>query len=479
MRRCSGAFAASLIAATLIAFGAAAQTVKTSPTSGHPIQPLTITGSGFANSEAVDLYVDLTDTVLLVSSATGTLSASVKIPATAAPGVHYITAIGRKSGDAAQASFTVTTPWLEQGFGAAHLVQNPYENTLNTTNVGQLGPLWASSIISGGGTPAVTGGLAYFGASAGVAAVYVSSGATSWRSQTTAVFFSSPVVSGGYVYIGSTSGTMYALTTGTGTLHWSTALGGAIYASPVLANGILYVGAYDGKVYALNASTGAVIWTYATGAAIDGSAAVVNGVVYIGSEDHHLYALNAATGAMLWSYTTGDFVESTPAVANGVVYFGSDDNSIYALKAAGPNPGSLLWKYTTGGDVYASPAVADNVVYAGSVDKNIYALNAHSGALIWSTATGGTVRGAAVANGVVYATSSDDSSYVLNAATGAILGTAVTGANFLGNPVICDGVAYLASYSGPLYAFALQAGTNAVRRPIPATLHPNMALVAR
>ena len=56
------------------------------------------------------------DTLLLVSSATGTFSGSVTIPATASPGKHYITAIGRKSGDAAQKAFTVSTNWSEFHF---------------------------------------------------------------------------------------------------------------------------------------------------------------------------------------------------------------------------------------------------------------------------------------------------------------------------------------------------------------------------
>jgi outer membrane protein assembly factor BamB len=122
--------------------------------------------------------------------------------------------------------------------------------------------------------------------------------------------------------------------------------------------------------------------------------------------------------------------------------------------------------------------VADGIVYIGSSDDNLYALRAHSGALIWQVSTGSLVRSAAVANGVVYATSFDDTLYAVNAATGAVLGTAVTGANYFGNPVISDGVVYIASYQHPLFAFALEAGTNAIRAPAPAALHPNMELVA-
>jgi outer membrane protein assembly factor BamB len=469
--------AASLLASALLA-QAAAQTVKTTPAAGHPTQVVTVSGTGFADGEAIDVYIDLTDTVLLVSSTTGTFTGTVAMPASAQPGAHYITAIGRKSGDAAQASFTVTTPWNEEGFGAAHLVLNPYENTINTANVSELGALWASSINTTGGTPAVNSGIAYIGAYPGVAAINTSTGATIWTSETSEYFYGSPAFSSGYVYIGTTSSVVYSLYAVNGKQRWATTLGGFIYSSPVLANGILYIGCDDDNVYALNASTGAVIWKYATGASIEGSAAVVNGVVYIGSEDNSMYALNAATGALIWSYKTGSSVVSTPAVANGVVYFGSDDDKVYAVKAAGLNAGKLLWSYTTGAGVFASPAVANGVVYSGSADSKLYALGAHTGALIWEVTTGGLVSSPAVANGVVYATSDDDTMYAVNAATGAILGTVLTGPNYFGNPVISDGVVYVASYVAPLYAFALQAGTSVVKPPAPSSLHPNMDLVA-
>jgi outer membrane protein assembly factor BamB len=469
--------AALFIVSTLVA-QAAAQTVKTTPATGHPTQVVTVTGTGFADNEAVDVYIDLTDTVLLVSSATGTLTGSVTVPASAQPGAHSITAIGRRSGDAAQVSFTVTAPWLEEGFGAAHLAFNPYENTIGLANAGELGSLWSSSANTAGGTPAVNAGIAYVGAYPGVAAIRTSTGATLWTSQTNAYFYGSPAVLGNYVYIGSASGVMYSLLASNGTVHWSTTLGSATFSSPVVVNGIVYIGCLDGKLYALNASTGAVLWTYATGAGIDGSAAVSNGVVFIGSQDDSLYALNATTGALIWSFKTGAPVQTTPAVANGVVYFGSNDDSIYAVKAAGPNAAHLLWSYATGGGIYASPAVADGVIYVGSSDDNLYALGAHNGALIWQLTTGSLVRSAAVANGVVYATSSDDTLYAVNAATGAVLGTAVTGANYFGNPVISDGVVYVASYEQPLYAFALRAGTNVLHAPAPSSLHPNLDLVA-
>ena len=98
-----------------------------------------------------------------------------------------------------------------------------------------------------------------------------------------------------------------------------------------MANGVVYLGSGSGTLYALNAATGAEEWSYTTGYTV-GSPAVANGVVYLGS-DTAVYALNAATGAEEWSYTTGDSAFSTPAVANGVVYLGS--THVYAFGLPG------------------------------------------------------------------------------------------------------------------------------------------------
>ncbi len=266
----SGVIAASPV------FAASVVTLK--PNTGHPNLPITVSGSGFGNSEAIDVYVDTVDTLLLVSSATGTLSGSVTIPASAQPGSHYVTAIGRQSGTAAQSAFSVTTPWTEQGFGAAHLGWNPYENTLNTGNVGSLGILWQSPVNGLGGAPAVTGGRVFLGTSAGVEAVSGATGGVVWKAFASSNFYASPAISGQTLYIGDGSNSMmYALKASTGAVIWSQSTGAVFESSPVVAGGLVYAGCVDGKMYAFSASTGKIVWTYASGGFIDSSPAVGNG----------------------------------------------------------------------------------------------------------------------------------------------------------------------------------------------------------
>ena len=456
---------------------AAASIVTPVPATGHPGQTVTISGSGFADSEAVDVYLDTTDTSLLVTSATGTLTGSITIPASAGPGPHSITAIGRRSTDAAQHALTVSTPWTQFGFGAAHAAVNPYENTLSTSTVPALGTLWSTHAAVTGGTPIVVNNRVYVGTTTGVAAFSTATGAVNWNKKLNANFSASPAVVGNTLYIGDLSGNYYALNATTGATIWKVTLAGNFYGSAVVANGIIYAGAYQGSFYALNATNGSVVWSYALSSGTDTSAAVVSGNVYFGGYDNNIYCLNAATGAVVWTYTTGGHVESAPAVVDGTLYAGSDDNKVYAIGTSGANAGSLLWSYTTGARVYASPTVYNNRIYIGSLDDNLYALNARDGSLYFSFPTNGLVRPASAANGVVYFTSEDNIAYAITT-YGSVLTTGAIGAGFFGSPSVSDGKLFIATAAGDLYAFAPNAGNDAVpaHAPKPSSLRPDYTL---
>jgi hypothetical protein len=278
--------------------------VKLSPRTGPPTSTVRVSGSGFAAYRAVDIYFGTTDEALAATNGNGAFSGiRIRVPASAVPGRHYITAVQRHSGRAAQARFLVNTNWAQDRYSAGRSGLNPYENVLSPSNVSGLGLDW-------------------------------------WRvaSGSTSGFRSSPAVVNGVVYAGYMNGTVNALNAATGTGKWSYNTGSMVESSPAVANGIVYAevsvphgAVFGGALYALNAVTGAEEWSYTTGYTT-GSPAVANGVVYIGS-DTGVHALNAATGAEEWSNTTGDSYFSSPAVANGAVYIGADH--VYAFGLPG------------------------------------------------------------------------------------------------------------------------------------------------
>lgn len=482
----------------------ALSTVKVAPAAPHPTQAITVSGAGFGDGEAIDVYFDTVDAELVASSGTGTFNAALTVPAGATPGTHYITAVGRHSGDAAQFIVTVTTPWKEWGFGAAHLGWNPYENTLNTRNVDKLGLLWTAKTNGEGvgiaSAPAVVNGILYtagegLGSSGGVQALKSATGEFLWRAETDEVFSNSPTVAEGTVYIGSSATNyLYALNAKTGARVWRHAIGGIgnpIGCSAAVVNGIVYVDSYDEKVYAINATTGEIIWTFKTRGPVFSTPAVVDGIVYVGSSDRNVYALNASTGAEYWAYETGGGIIASPTVSNGSVYIGSTDSNFYAI-AAGANGGELLWSAASGGQIVSSAAAANGLIYVGSVDGNVYAFDAATGANHWAASTGAAVSASPIiANGVVYVGTGAGDFLALSATQGTVLQYAHGNGAILANAAVSDGVVYFSDIGtggfddvGNTYAYALLAGTGGgsprvVNPPAPASLVPDMGLKAR
>ncbi len=321
---------------------------------------------------------------------------------------------------------------------------------------------------------------------------------------------SSPAVSGGVVFVGTTGGALDAFDV-TGTTNcsgsprvcsplWTGTTGGSILSSPLVSGGVVYVGSTDHQLYAFDQSgvTGCVaavcapLWTGATGGAIDDSPTVVGSTAYVGSTDGSLYAFSATgtTGCVgapvacspLWTAPTGSAITfSSPAVSGGVAFVGSTGGVLSAFDAAGsigcsgsPVVCAPLWTASTGGAIVASPAVAANVVYIGSSDHRLYALDA-TGATgcsgspkvctpLWTATTGGVIRSsAAVANKMVFLGSDDHQLYAYDA-TGTTdcsgsptvctpLWSATTGAEVASSPAVANGVVYVGSRDDDLYAY--------------------------
>ena len=139
--------------------------VAVSPKSGPPTEKAAVSGTGFAADEAVDIYFDTTDLALATTGTGGSFTAiRLTIPASAVPGAHWITGVGRTSGLATQTNFIVQTNWSPFRRGPQHHAYNPTENILNVSNVGGMQLLWSAATSQAIDTsPAVANGIVYFG----------------------------------------------------------------------------------------------------------------------------------------------------------------------------------------------------------------------------------------------------------------------------------------------------------------------------
>jgi len=310
-----------------------------------------------------------------------------------------------------------------------------------------------------------------------------------WKFRAGAAIVSTPAVSAGTVYFGSSDHQVYALDERSGALRWKFATHGRVSASPAVAAGRVYVGSFDGSFYALDAAQGTLAWKFATegerrfsarhlhGAepaaevmpdpfdVFLSSPVLAGGAVYFGSGDGNVYALDAASGALRWKFHTGNVVHASPAVAAGTLYVGSWDSYFYALDAA---TGKQRWRFKTGADpaihnqegIQSSAVVADGMVYFGCRDSNLYALDAASGARRWSFSNKGSwvISSPAVRDGRLYfATSDSGLVHALDAKSGReIFSLDFKHWPFFSSPTLAGDYLYIGSHQGKLLAINLK-----------------------
>src|SRR5205823_112255 len=120
--------AVCVFAATI---GSAAPAVGLKPAAGPPTTTITVSGSGFAASAAIDVYFDTGDLCLVIASGTGVFSCTIKVAKDVQPQQHWVSAVERGTQMGAQAPFIVRTDWAQfHGRNAAHNGFNRFENTL-------------------------------------------------------------------------------------------------------------------------------------------------------------------------------------------------------------------------------------------------------------------------------------------------------------------------------------------------------------
>ena len=331
---------------------------------------------------------------------------------------------------------------------------------------------------------------------------------------------SSPVVVDGIVYVNANvdqglnyiTGYIYALRAGDGKLLWRYTTDGYVY-SPTVASGVIYVDSQAGSVTALRASDGALLWRYTARGPVAASLAV-NGIVYvlitnIDQSPDYLYALRASDGKLLWR-TPG--YAYAPIVVNDVVYITSRDG-LSALRA---RDGTLLWRYALAGTGFSGPTILDGVVYTvaakyapdttasthtggyalrvtTSIDRKVpfkqggpsslYALRASNGTVLWhyqpSDSKNTGVGVLAVAEGLVYIDTttgqSKTSLAALRANNGSLLWTHASDTPF-DEIVVGQGVIYIASSSGVVYALQARDGKELWRYTVSGNVYSSPVL---
>jgi outer membrane protein assembly factor BamB len=257
--------------------------------------------------------------------------------------------------------------------------------------------IFGGASVSGGwaGT-AFREGIIYAGSRDGrVVAINSSTQSQQWDyTFASTAIYTTPIVDGDLIYVGTYSGQVYALSMTHGTERWvypRTGSIGAIVGQPVVSNETIYISSSDGRVYALNTSYGDLRWKSKPLAdKLWTSPVIIGDTLYVSTFDGHIYALSVETGDLLeWSFKSQAGFASSPVIYEDTIFLGSFDRSVYAVKI-GSNVS--MWKFPqekpAGNWFWASPMVNEGMVYAGCLDGKLYAIEAKMGEELWEFDTG-------------------------------------------------------------------------------------------
>jgi outer membrane protein assembly factor BamB len=312
--------------------------------------------------------------------------------------------------------------WLQYGFNARHTLFDPFEDTLNQSNVSTVSLQWEFMTGNGAGIaplsgPALSDGVLYVASQAQTTftALDAAMGTVRWIYTGTSTF-SDPAVGRGHVYTASLDGNLYAFPTdcvGTCTPTWAVPVGTlGTNSPPTLSKGNIYIGGYDGRVYAFDATIGTELWS-----------AQVN-------------PINVA-----------DPLNFAPAVSEDRVFV-SGDRGIYAFPGSCATPCTPLWVTRTQFSPSAAPAVAGRLVLVADYQGNVYAMDTVTGIVQWKGTVAAIPHAIAAAHGVAYVASGNGELVAFSvagcgAAVCGPLWTSAPSGLSLFTPTIANGVVYV------------------------------------
>ncbi|BBB48177.1 PQQ-binding-like beta-propeller repeat protein [Pelolinea submarina] len=192
--------------------------------------------------------------------------------------------------------------------------------------------------------------------------------------------------------------------------------------------------AYGTQVYALDVKNGSLLWKYpAEGSSKSqfyAAPEVSDSLVIVGDYTNTLYALDKENGFEKWQFTDAeDRYIASSLLNNGIVYAPNTDSYLYALD----DNGNLLWRFKANGPNWSKPLADENHLYLTSMDHFLYVLNLnYSEAELAADKDGGKTL-------------------VSEPVWSLDLGTAV-----VSNPVLEDGILYVGTVDGIVYAVDLE-----------------------
>lgn len=221
------------------------------------------------------------------------------------------------------------------------------------------------------------------------------------------------------------------------TSSWTTAAGAGtkgvyLEMAPAVNESTIYTADVNGRVMAFDRKTGEKRWENDLDTDLISGPSVNDTSLAVTNKEAKIIVLDAKTGEKRWSHTTSNEIFAPATIAEGKIFVKTVDGNLYAFDETS---GDRQWIYEHGNPSLimragSSPQVLFGAVIVGFADGKLVGLRADTGQILWEK-TLSMPEGATDVERM---------------------------ADIDANPIIMDGVAYIASYQQNISALSLQTG---------------------
>jgi outer membrane protein assembly factor BamB len=317
----------------------------------------------------------------------------------------------------------------------------------------------------------------YVGSSAGFLYALTSRGRRVWRYDARGGIESRPALDAAAdaLFAATAEGKCVALRASDGAQRWEVDVPGPVTTAPVLSADAVYVATANDFVVALRRSDGEELWRYRRdvpeGFALTGHAGLVlaAGMVLTGFSDGFVVALDLGSGQPAWERdtaidldpeveATGRFldVDTTPVVVGDSVWVASFSAGLYELALGS---GSVLWRDAEQTGIVGLAAAGPSALVLSSAEAGIVRFDLETREATWRRRVRrGAAGPAVVAGGVVLVGENLGGFLALRLSDGREVGRLESGYGFTAAASVAGALGFVVSNGGGLYAFALDRG---------------------
>ncbi len=307
-----------------------------------------------------------------------------------------------------------------------------------------------------------TTGLAVFGTRDGWLHAVRKDGSLAWEVKSDGAL-GPPAIDGDSVYVGSTGGTLLAVSLPDGKVRWRWSAGEDVSTKPAVGAELVHVASRQDTLFALDLRTGAWKWHQrrdgrtSSGFSIFGSAPAVlgpGGLVHAAFSDGTVVAYDAKTGSRRWerqAAPAGSHLDvDALALGDGRLYAAAYSGAVVALD---PKGGEVRWTFEAKG--------ASQVAFAGGLvvvvtPSSVIGLSPADGAALWTAPLGGAPTAPPVLAGKwLLVPAGEGGLRWIEAASGRTLRVFDPGTGVSGTPAASGSRVYVLSNGGDLFALDL------------------------